>query len=109
MGDQALRLIAGRLTEQVRKIDVVARFGGDEFVILLPDSDVFAARDVAERLRLSMESVSLMQELGPGSITISSGVAQALLATPELSLLIDRADQALYRAKQNGRNCVQTV
>lgn len=107
-GDDVLRLVAGALRKGVRPRDLAARFGGDEFVVILPGSTKRAAAFVAERLR---DAVSRLDVRAPDgtrvSVTSSFGVAEfdpSAHASPE-ALLAD-ADQALYDAKRSGRNVV---
>ncbi|GGJ82554.1 hypothetical protein GCM10009304_05670 [Pseudomonas matsuisoli] len=106
-GDYALSMVANTLRNQLRPKDSMARFGGEEFVILLPDLGLNEARDIGERLRHTLESVATFyspQGALPG-VTISIGVAQ-MAPRDTLESLIARADQALYQAKQAGRNCL---
>ncbi|MDD5368293.1 MAG: histidine kinase N-terminal 7TM domain-containing protein [Anaerolineaceae bacterium] len=105
-GDLALVSLVNTIRESVRSIDVVARYGGDEFVILLIESTYATAAQVAERVRLSVASTQTLTEQGSVQITLSCGVSTLELDSDSLDLLIDRADQALYASKQNGRNCV---
>lgn len=107
VGDKAIRHVAGRLLEGVRQIDVVARFGGDEFVILLPDIKLEEACVVAERLRESLSSAGLLLEDGREvPITVSIGVATMEEGDEALEALFHRADVGLYQAKGSGRNRV---
>jgi len=102
-GDETLRVVAGLMKQNSRANDLPCRVGGEEFVLLLPDSSLKTAAEVAERLRASIESESIDTV---GHITVSFGVA---LWTPErgaIAAVFDKADKLLYRAKQNGRNCV---
>jgi diguanylate cyclase len=96
-GDKALRDLTGLLSDSLRAVDVVARYGGDEFVIAMPQTDLAGAAMLADRLRATIE-----QQM---SFTVSIGVASATAAdSPET--LFHRADAALYGAKSNGRNRV---
>ncbi|MDZ4159749.1 MAG: sensor domain-containing diguanylate cyclase, partial [Anaerolineaceae bacterium] len=106
IGDQALQQISLRLVQNLRSIDLFSRFGGEEFAILLPDTDNAAARLTAERLRLSIEAEPIPTERAPLDLTVSIGVASLEDETPDLRTLIEKADQALYQAKQGGRNRV---
>ncbi|TBU94529.1 GGDEF domain-containing protein [Phytopseudomonas dryadis] len=104
-GDYALSLVAHTLRNQLRTKDSLVRFGGEEFVILLPDLPLQQAADIGERLRQSLEQItSFYSPVGilPG-VTISLGLAQ-MTAKDNLQTLIARADLALYKAKQQGRN-----
>jgi diguanylate cyclase (GGDEF)-like protein len=105
-GDRALRLVAETLRSHFRPGDMVARFGGDEFSILLPGAQTEDARTCAERARWSVLKAT---ELDPGApkITLSAGVAGAEPGDT-LETLIARADDALYRAKLRGRNRVES-
>ena len=105
-GDRALRLVAETLRNHFRPGDMVARFGGDEFSILLPGADSEAARTCAERARWAVLKAT---EHDPGApkVTLSAGVAQAEEGDT-LETLLARADDALYRAKLGGRNRVET-
>ncbi|AMV40413.1 diguanylate cyclase [Planctomyces sp. SH-PL62] len=105
VGDRALTAFARMLQNQSRAEDVVVRFGGEEFVILLPDHSLDVAARIAERLRAATPS-SAPPELGDRRLTASFGVAQAL-AGESASELIRRADAALYRAKDRGRDRVE--
>ncbi|MHA6494164.1 GGDEF domain-containing protein [Pseudomonas borbori] len=104
-GDYALCLVAHTLRNQLRPKDSMARFGGEEFVILLPEMSDEEARSIGERLRNSLESVSsFYAPVGvlPG-VTVSIGLSQ-MRPKDSLQSLIARADSALYKAKQQGRN-----
>ncbi len=104
IGDQVLRMSADGLTRTLRNSDRVYRFGGEEFAVLLPHTDAPHAREAAERIRLALASLALDRLVGaPLCITASCGVATHLAGeSPEQWLA--RADEALYRAKQAGRN-----
>lgn len=105
-GDEALRQLALAAQEWLREMDVLARFGGEEFVALLPDSDLEAARRVAERMRQAAADLQIHYPSGVIRLTLSFGVAQW---RPEQAMdaLIAQADQALYTAKHKGRNRVE--
>lgn len=110
-GDQVLRELAGLAGRLVRRTDVLARFGGEEFVILLPGADTAAARELAERLREQVAALSLRTGAGEAlGVTVSVGVATlAADDRPSLRDLLERADAGLYRAKGAGRNRVEVV
>lgn len=101
LGDRALRTVAEVLGASVRESDIAVRFGGEEFLVALPATDLARATEIAHRIRESVEAAPL-----PFPLTISAGVAagDATLDRPEQ--VFDRADQALYRAKAAGRNRV---
>ena len=106
IGDQVLQGVAECCRKELRGVDVIGRYGGDEFVALLPETGLPAACQVAERLRRSIAERVLDTRAGRVAVTVSLGIAvmDDEHLTPET--LIDRADKALYVAKQNGRNRV---
>jgi diguanylate cyclase (GGDEF)-like protein len=106
-GDQALRMLAARLRETTRSVDILARYGGDEFGIILPETDLARARIQGERIRSAMDGLGA----GPGEpreggndVTISLGVACLVPHMREMEDLVREADQALYRSKAGGGN-----
>jgi len=106
VGDEVLRAVADRLRSRLREVDVLGRFGGEEFVILLPETDLISAYEVAERLRNSIAETPIVTSAGPVSVTISLGVAAADPTTPDFASLLSRIDALLYAAKRRGRNRV---
>ncbi|MEE8628709.1 MULTISPECIES: PleD family two-component system response regulator [Methylobacterium] len=107
-GDEVLKEFATRIRSQTRGIDVVARFGGEEIVVVVPDTALEAARQVAERIRERIEAAPFVVQRGTCSIdvTVSIGVAARQAGDGEPGALLKRADLALYEAKQTGRNRV---
>jgi diguanylate cyclase (GGDEF)-like protein len=103
-GDELLRMVGGLLAEIARKGDTVARLGGEEFVAVLPETDLDGARRLAERLRLAIENSAV----GEMRTTASFGVA-AMLPDDTADTLLDAADGALYQAKRNGRNRTESA
>ncbi|HMA15588.1 MAG TPA: PleD family two-component system response regulator, partial [Kiloniellaceae bacterium] len=106
-GDEVLRELARRVSRGVRDIDLVSRYGGEEFVIVMPDADIEVAVAVAERVRglVADQPFTVAGPTGALPVTISVGVATTRDPTETTESLIGRADQALYRAKGRGRNC----
>jgi diguanylate cyclase (GGDEF)-like protein len=104
-GDKVLGAVARCLRRALRKTDVLARFGGDEFVALLPGCQPDAIGSVCEKLRVAVARLG-MPALSGRQITVSVGGAAALGADADATLLIDAADRALYEAKAMGRNRV---
>lgn len=102
-GDKALVAIAKLLSKHCRQSDFVARFGGEEFVMLLPDTDAQAALSVAEKLRAIVGNSGFVANGNRLAITISGGISQ-FAANDTQETIFDRADKGLYQAKQNGRN-----
>lgn len=106
-GDEVLRLVARTMErEHRRQIDVVARYGGDEFMVLLPHTPRTAAADVAERIRRTVESTPLLVGREVTSVTVSLGVAGFPEDGDTTVTLIDAADRNMYRVKQAGGNAV---
>ena len=108
-GDQCLRVIGETLAVAAsHKADFAARYGGEEFVLLLPDTSLAAALDIAERLRAAVAGLSIDHRFAPcGHVTVSMGVASLTPTDAEgRQTLIEAADAALYAAKRNGRNRV---
>jgi diguanylate cyclase (GGDEF)-like protein len=108
IGDQVLQEIAERCRRAVRMVDVVGRYGGEEFAIILPETDLAAACRVADRLRESISGQTIATEAGPVVVTTSLGVSTLRNGTTKLDNLLDGADQALYVAKRSGRNRVSS-
>jgi diguanylate cyclase (GGDEF)-like protein len=109
-GDASLRKLAGLMTRNLRRIDTIARIGGEEFVVLLPRTDLMQAAQVADKVRSIVERTEFPGgDAQPGGmLTISVGVA-ALRPGETGADLLSRADGALYEAKDRGRNCVVTA
>lgn len=108
IGDQVLRLVARILTESVKGRDTPARFGGEEFAIILPQTKLAEAKVVAEQVRVGLSRRKVVgrdKSQDYGSITLSFGAAEYRPGEP-LATFVDRADAALYRAKREGRNRV---
>jgi diguanylate cyclase (GGDEF)-like protein len=106
-GDRALKAVADACAEEIRATDLLARFGGEEFAILLPETSMEEAARLAERLRHRIAAIELVADKGMVKMTASFGVAP-LPATPgSWEESVAAADAALYRAKEQGRNQVQ--
>ena len=108
IGDEVLKEFAGRIAANVRGIDLACRYGGEEFVVVMPDTDVAFAYSVSERLRKSIETTPFRISRAPHTLnlTISIGIAGSEGDGDTAGALLHRADQALYRAKRSGRNKV---
>ncbi|WP_192036096.1 GGDEF domain-containing protein [Halomonas sp. YLGW01] len=106
-GDRVLTEIATACRESLRPKDVIGRFGGEEFVVALPDTCLDEARGVAERLRQTIAALSLEDTTHERPQTVTIGIAEAHAEETDLEALIKRADQALYVGKRAGRNRVE--
>ena len=107
-GDKVLKIIANVLRKRLRSTDFIARFGGEEFVLLMPDSSLSDAVAVGDHLRAAIEACPFHFKGEPVTITVSMGVAQ-FQPGERSDLALKRADAALYRAKAAGRNQVQAA
>ncbi|RST86265.1 PleD family two-component system response regulator [Aquibium carbonis] len=105
-GDAVLREFAGRLRRSVRGVDLACRYGGEEFVVVMPDTDGPTAERIAERLRSDVAAEPFAVGDARVPVTISVGVAQMYDLHDDAASLIKRADRALYDAKNGGRNRV---
>jgi diguanylate cyclase (GGDEF)-like protein len=105
MGDEVLVQVASVLQTSLRNVDLVGRWGGEEFLVILPETDATGARTVGERLRKAIESLPAFTD-GPDKVTCSVGMA-IFEGDVNTAGFVDRADQALYRAKRGGRNRVE--
>lgn len=111
MGDRVLVDVAAVIGKALRMTDHVARFGGEEFIVLLPDTGLERARAVAERIQSVLRSPRGEAQLAPllPTYTVSIGIASQLDPNEDLDALLIRADRALYRAKDNGRNRIEVA
>lgn len=104
-GDMVLRYVAQRLQEGVRHPDIVGRYGGEEFIIVLPNSDLVAAAEQAARLCRQMSETVIKIKEHAIQVTLSIGVAQLRNKEDSWDILLNRADNAMYEAKNRGRSC----
>ena len=109
VGDEVLRQLSARWRETLRGIDIIGRYGGEEFLVLLPESDLSTAKQVAERMRLRVTNIPMSTTAGEVRITVSLGVATLKGEIMSLEELIADADKALYEAKETGRNRVAVL
>jgi two-component system cell cycle response regulator len=107
-GDDVLREFALRIRKAIRNIDLACRYGGEEFVIVMPETDIAVATMVAERLRrrIASEPFAIQQGARNLDVTISIGIAALAGTSDNAAAILKRADTALYRAKRDGRNRV---
>ena len=107
IGDHTLQQLAGILPRNLRQYDRIGRWGGDEFIVILPDTKISEAIMIADRMRITTAETKLSLENGEYyTVQISLGVACASGSYPSLKKLVDAADLAMYQAKQAGRNHV---
>ncbi|MEK6220874.1 MAG: diguanylate cyclase [Chloroflexota bacterium] len=106
-GDQVLRAAGKILMKTMREVDIYGRYGGEEFVVLLPETDATQSLKTADRIRAAFEIASIPTDAGDLKITASLGLASLTPEITTLDALLDNADTALYQAKENGRNQVK--
>jgi diguanylate cyclase (GGDEF)-like protein len=106
-GDEALKLVAAQLRTGVREPAFIGRLGGEEFVVVLPQADVDAAQQLAERFREEVSLLDTRRWLADRRITVSIGLTVSKPGGDTPSSMLQRADMALYEAKRAGRNCVR--
>ena len=106
VGDKVLIGMSSRFLQELRQIDLLGRYGGDEFVALLPETDLPNALSVAERLRKVVDGATFASSALPVKITLSAGVASLGTDVKDLTTLVQKADAALYEAKRLGRDRV---
>ena len=106
--DEVLRGFASRLKANVRGIDLACRYGGEEFVVIMPETDVAFAYAVAERLRQNVADVPFPISTSDKALTVTVSIGVTSIERPDdtADTILKRADQALYRAKRDGRNRV---
>lgn len=108
-GDAVLTAVGRRMREVLRGSDLKCRYGGEEFLVLLPETPLHGARRVAETLRREIADRPVPWSGEALTVTASFGLAQTLPGEVNVQAVIGRADQALYRAKDDGRNCVRVA
>ena len=107
-GNRLLQHLIRKVSEELRRSDIIARYGGDEFTILLPETDGRGALETAERIRKSIETSQFDVRGTHLSTTVSLGLASYPEDGGNIDIIVDKADRALYRAKQRGRNQTAT-
>jgi diguanylate cyclase (GGDEF)-like protein len=113
-GNKVLKVLANILKANVREIDIVGRYGGEEFIIILPEADREEAQKIAERIRIKVEEYNFQNKEdhlnNPNrKITLSLGVTSYFQESISPQNLIYKVDQALYQAKRKGRNRVEAI
>lgn len=105
-GDHILEMLGKKLKEICRKSDIVCRYGGEEFLIILPGADIHDSKNIAEKLRKAVESMEIVFGEAKIDVTISIGCTQVKIGMERAEQAIARADKALYHSKNSGRNKV---
>jgi len=105
-GDEVLKVLANILKQSIRQGDILARWGGEEFIVFLPETSLLEAAALAERLRIAITGMRAPYATGASAVTASFGVAQKDSGHSTLDALIASADECLYQSKQQGRNRV---
>lgn len=108
-GDNALLSVANTLKAMIRNVDIIGRIGGEEFAVIVPHADLEMATELAQRLRLGIEKAEIIIDGKPLNITACFGVTSLDVKSESLDEALKRADQALYLAKENGRNRVEQL
>jgi diguanylate cyclase (GGDEF)-like protein len=113
IGDQVLKALAQAMQKNIRKSDILCRYGGEEFALLLPETTLHDAHELLERLRKRIARTAFETSCGPLKISFSAGLQRIStdkdLSKPAMNVIRDTlasVDEGLYQAKQNGRNCV---
>lgn len=107
IGDRVLKHISDIVMKNIREVDIFARYGGEEFIIILPDTKRDGAMAVGEKIRMLIEKKPLIIRNNPYPVTVSIGCSVFPSDGEDKNRLINKVDKALYRAKQDGRNCVR--
>jgi diguanylate cyclase (GGDEF)-like protein len=102
-GDEVLREVAGRIKQAIRTYDIFGRYGGEEFLVIMPDATLEEAKSLAERIRIEI-GARPMQDI---DVTVSLGVTHYINSDNVIDDIIKRADVSLYEAKAAGRNCMR--
>jgi diguanylate cyclase (GGDEF)-like protein len=107
VGDKVLQVVSQIVSSEIRESDVFARYGGEEFILFLPETSIIDAKEIAERIRGAIEERTIGSSTSDyPAVTCSFGVS-AVISSDNISTLVKRADDALYTAKNNGRNRVE--
>jgi diguanylate cyclase (GGDEF)-like protein len=111
IGDKALKVISDIILNSVRSIDIVARYGGDEFMVILPETDKALAVQIAERLRSDVAKIVLPTNSMPDALPVAITLSIGMVCYPEHGgtavLLLEHVDKALYLAKKRGKNRIE--
>lgn len=108
-GDEVLRSMGKLFKDTFRGLDIAGRIGGEEFCVILPETDIKSAAEAAERIRSRFEKLKITAGSNEISATLSTGVSALLISDTSPETIMERADKALYLAKDNGRNRIETI
>jgi diguanylate cyclase (GGDEF)-like protein len=106
-GDNVIRALANLLRQRLRRVDSLGRYGGEEFLVVLPDCSAEQAHKILDEIRQRFAELKFIASGSEFSVTLSAGIASTETTSTDASDLLDKADQALYAAKHSGRNRVQ--
>jgi len=109
IGDQVLQALAGRFRSATRSSDIIARYGGDEFALLLPETDQATAMEIASRICAVIQKTPFMTDAGEISLSASAGVSTTTDTVNDLATLVAHADAVLYQAKRRGGACIEAA
>jgi len=110
VGDEVLVEIVSRITAKMRAYDKIGRYGGEEFILILPNNSLKSIKKIAERIRINISQKTIQTSAGPLQLTTSLGCTSTEnIEASSAEMLIKISDKALYNAKNNGRNCIVVV
>jgi len=110
VGDEVLVEIVSRITAKMRAYDKIGRYGGEEFVIILPHNSLKSIKKIAERIRINISQKTIQTSAGPLQLTASLGCTSTEnIEASSAEMMIKISDKALYKAKNNGRDCIVVV
>jgi diguanylate cyclase (GGDEF)-like protein len=107
-GDAVLVEVASRIRRALREYDSVGRYGGEEFIAVMSNASLIPSMKLCHRIRMSIEKEPVLTAAGPVNVTVSIGLVQSVAKKTDRDRLVGAADAALYRAKNKGRNCIET-
>lgn len=108
-GDEVLRSMGKLFNDTIRGMDIAGRIGGEEFCVFLPETDIESAAEAAERIRSRFEKLKITAGANEIKATLSTGVSKLIVSDTSPETIMERADKALYLAKENGRNRIETI
>lgn len=109
VGDAVITEVAKRISDSIRPYDIPGRYGGEEFMVVLPDAEINSAAIVAERILTKINATSIKTDKGELKVTVSIGASTSTESDKDVFSIIERADQALLKAKSSGRDKIITL